>query len=519
MNYSIEKNLSKIIIFTFIIIMSSMIFAISYFYVTNTYDNFEVEMDKFVKEFHQEKKKTLKKEVHTVIDILNYNIAKSNLEDEELKTDAIKLLNNINFEENKSNYFFAYDVINMQGGDDFAVLVVNPNRPDLVGRLISTNYKDTDGKKFREDFMKDIRQKGESYTLYAYKKPNSDKSQYKLSYFKYYERFNWIIAVGIYTDDMENEIQLKREDLKQRIKKQIVQNVVLFLMFLSIAILISIVISQKIDDILKNYEEKVRKNANELESLNQSLEEKVKIEIEKNREKEQLLIQKSKLIALGEMISNIAHQWRQPLSELSSILMFIKFKFDLNALDSQTMDKKSKEATQVLEYMSHTIDDFRNFFMPKKDKEEFYLNKVINSIMTIVSSGLQNNNINVEINIDDNITLKTYLNEYQQVILNILKNAKDILIEKNIKNPLIKMEAKIDETHIILTIEDNGGGVFVEPLNKIFEPYFTTKSKSDGTGIGLYMSKIIVEKNMQGILKVKNTNLGAKFYICIPKIN
>ncbi|MCB9096367.1 MAG: cache domain-containing protein [Arcobacter sp.] len=519
MNYSIEKNLSKIIIFTFIIIMSSMIFAISYFYVTNTYDNFEVEMDKFVKEFHQEKKKTLKKEVHTVIDILNYNIAKSNLEDEELKTDAIKLLNNINFEENKSNYFFAYDVINMQGGDDFAVLVVNPNRPDLVGRLISTNYKDTDGKKFREDFMKDIRQKGESYTLYAYKKPNSDKSQYKLSYFKYYERFNWIIAVGIYTDDMENEIQLKREDLKQRIKKQIVQNVVLFLMFLSIAILISIAISQKIDDILKNYEEKVRKNANELESLNQSLEEKVKIEIEKNREKEQLLIQKSKLIALGEMISNIAHQWRQPLSELSSILMFIKFKFDLNALDSQTMDKKSKEATQVLEYMSHTIDDFRNFFMPKKDKEEFYLNKVINSIMTIVSSGLQNNNINVEINIDDNITLKTYLNEYQQVILNILKNAKDILIEKNIKNPLIKMEAKIDETHIILTIEDNGGGVFVEPLNKIFEPYFTTKSKSDGTGIGLYMSKIIVEKNMQGILKVENTNLGAKFYICIPKSN
>ena len=499
--------------------MSSMIFAISYFYVNNTYDNFEIEMDKFVKEYYQEKKKTLKKEIHTVIDILNYNIAKSNLSDEELKQDAIKLLNNINFEENKSNYFFAYEVINMQGGDDFAILVVNPNRPDLVGKLISTNYEDTDGKKFREDFMKDVRKTGESYTLYAYKKPNSNESKYKLSYFKYYEKFNWIIAVGIYTDDIENEIEIKREDLKQRIKKQIVQNVVLFLMFLSIAILISIAISQKIDDILKNYEEKVRKNANELESLNQSLEEKVKIEIEKNREKEQLLVQKSKFIALGEMISNIAHQWRQPLSELSSILMFIKFKFDLNTLDSQTMDKKSKEATQVLEYMSHTIDDFRNFFMPKKDKEEFYLNKVINSIMTIVSTGLKNNNINVEINIDDNITLKTYLNEYQQVILNILKNAKDVLIEKNIENPLIKIGTKIDETHIILTIEDNGGGVFVEPLNKIFEPYFTTKSKSDGTGIGLYMSKIIVEKNMQGILKVKNTNLGAKFYICIPKNN
>jgi len=497
--------------------MSSMIFAISYFYVNNTYDNFEIEMDKFVKEYYQEKKKTLKKEITTVIDILNYNIAKSNLEDDELKDDAIKLLNNINFEENKSNYFFAYEVINMQGGDDFAVLVVNPNRPDLVGKLISTNYKDTDGKKFREDFMRDIRLTGESYTLYAYKKPNSSESKYKLSYFKYYERFNWIIAVGIYTDDMENEIEAKREDLKQRIKKQIVQNVVLFLMFLSIAILISIAISQKIDEILRNYEEKVRKNANELESLNQSLEEKVKIEIEKNREKEQLLVQKSKFIALGEMISNIAHQWRQPLSELSSILMFIKFKYDLNALDSQTMDKKSKEATQVLEYMSHTIDDFRNFFIAKKDKEEFYLYKAVDSVINIISSTLNNYNIKLKINIDKNIVLKTYLNEYQQVLLNIINNAKDVLIEKNIKNPKITIGAYEEDDYVVLYIEDNGGGVLVEPKSKIFEPYFTTKEDSNGTGIGLYMSKIIIEKNMQGKLRVRNTKDGALFSIYAPK--
>lgn len=494
-----------------------MIFAISYFYVKNTYDNFEIEMEKFVEEYYLDKRKTLKKEVGTVIDIINYNIAKSNLDDEELKADAIKLLNNITFEENKSNYFFVYEIKNMQGGDGFAKLIVNPNRPDLVGELISTNYEDTDGKRFREDFLKDIRQKGASFTKYAYKKPNSDESKYKLSYFKYYERWNWVIALGIYTDDIENEIEVKRKDLEKRVKHQVVQNVVLFAMFLSIGILISIAISQKIDDVFKSYDNKVRMNAKELEKLNESLEQKVKEEIEKNREKEQLLVQKSKFIALGEMISNIAHQWRQPLSELSSILMFIKFKYSINALDSETMEKKSQEADIVLEYMSHTIDDFRNFFMPKKEKEEFYLYKAIDSVMTIVSSGLESYNIRIDIDIDEKLVLKTYLNEYQQVVLNILKNAKDVLVEKKVNNPFIKITAFEELDYVVLHIEDNGGGITVEPKSKIFEPYFTTKSQSDGTGIGLYMSKIIVDKNMKGKLRVRNTKEGAKFAIFVPK--
>ncbi|AXX88942.1 ATP-binding protein [Arcobacter suis] len=517
MNLTMENNLSKSIIFTFIIIMSSMIFAISYFYVKNTYADFEIEMDKFVQEYYLNKKKTLKKEITTVFDILNYNINKSNLNDEQLKADAIKLLNNITFEEKKSNYFFVYEVKNMQGGDDFAKLVVNPNRPDLVGQLISTKYEDTDGKRFREDFLKDIRETGESYTQYAYKKPDSNESKYKLSYFKYYEKWNWIISAGIYTDDIEDEIEIKRKDLQKKVKNQVAQNIILFLMFLSIAILISIAISQRIDLILKSYENKVRTNAKELEELNQSLEEKVKEEIEKNREKEQLLVQKSKFIALGEMISNIAHQWRQPLSELSSILMFIKFKYSINALDSETMQRKSQEADRVLEYMSHTIDDFRNFFMPKKEKEEFNLLKEVQLVMNIISSTLDNYNIKIEMNIDENIKIITYLNEYKQVVLNILSNAKDILIDKNLKNPLIKITVSEDKNYVILNIEDNGGGVLVEPKGKIFEPYFTTKEDSNGTGIGLYMSKIIVEKNMKGKLRVKNINDGAQFSIYIPK--
>ncbi len=178
-----ENNLSKTIILTFIIIMSSMVAAISYFYVTNTYDDFEFEMQKFESEYYEDKKKTLKKEINTIIDILNYNIAKSNLSDEDLKLDAIRLLNNITFEENKSNYFFVYEIKDMKGGDDFAKLIVNPNRLDLVGKYISTNYEDSSGKRFREDFLRDIRVHGESFTKYSYTKPDSKEVKQKLSLF------------------------------------------------------------------------------------------------------------------------------------------------------------------------------------------------------------------------------------------------------------------------------------------------------------------------------------------------
>jgi len=512
-----EKNLSKITIYIFIIIMSSMIFMITYFYVKNTYENFESEMKIFKKEYYEIKKNTLKKEVDTVLDILNYNIAITNASEKEQKADAIRLLNNIRFEKNKSNYFFVYEIKKLNGGDDFATLLVNPNRPELIGKLISTNYKDTNGVKFRENFLKDIRKKDESYTQYTYKKPGSKEVKQKLSYFKYYKNWNWVLAVGVYTDDVEKEIAVKRKHLKSRIKKQVGQNVVLFIMFLSLGILISIAVSQKIDEVLKRYENKVKIKTEELENLNISLEKKIKDEVEKNREKEQLLVQKSKFIALGEMISNIAHQWRQPLSELSSILMYLKFKHSINALDDKIMQKKSEEADKVLEYMSHTIDDFRNFFMPKKEKEEFYVYKAIDSVMTIISSSLKNDKINVAININKNTKLNTYLNEYEQVILNIFKNAKDALIEKKIKDPQIKITAYEEPEYVVLFIEDNAGGITVEPKGKIFEPYFTTKDGSNGTGIGLYMSKIIVDKNMKGKLRVRNTRNGAKFGIHVPK--
>ena len=486
MNNNIEKNLLKTILFIFIAISSSMILAISFFYVKNTQDNFEKQLLKYKSDYYIEIEDALKMKITMVMDILDYNVKNLNLSREDIKKYTINFLNNLTFDENNSNYIFVYEVLNFEGGDDFAKMLVNPNRPDLFGKYISTNEEDGDGKKFREEFLENIKKYGESYTKYSYKKPDSKELKYKLSYFKYYPNFNWIIAAGVYIDDIENELKIKKDELKEEIRKQILQNIILFLIFLIIAIFTLALISNKIYKILKNYKQKVVENEKELKILNKSLE---------------------------EMISNIAHQWRQPLTELSSILMFIKLKFDTKTLDTKIMENKIEDATQVLEYMSHTIDDFRGFFSPTKEKERFYLYELIENILLISSNMFKNNNIEIVCDIDKNLILNNYLNELQQVVLNILKNAKDALVENNIKDPYIKIEAKLDEKNIYLSITDNAGGITTEPINKIFEAYFTTKDQSKGMGIGLYMSKMILEKSMKGKLFVENVEKGARFTI------
>lgn len=486
LNNKIEKNLLKTIIFTFIAISSSMILAISFFYVENTKDNFQRQMSKYKDDYYLEIKDTLKMKLRMITDILDYNTKNLNLSKEEIKNYTIDFLSSLTFDQNSSNYIFVYEVKNWEGGDDFAKMVVNPNRPDLFGKDISTNEEDGNGKKFREEFLKNIKEDGYSYTTYSYKKPDSKELQYKLSYFEYYPTFNWIVAAGVYIDDIENELKLKKEEIEKEIKKQILQNIVLFLLFLVIAIFALALLSNALYKILKNYKQKVKENEKELKVLNKSLE---------------------------EMISNIAHQWRQPLSEISSILMLIKLKYDTNTLEPKVMDKKIDEANNVLEYMSKTIDDFKGFFSTNKEKEEFYLNTLIEDVVNINRNILELNNIKIDINIDENLKIYNFLNEYQQVVLNILKNSKDVLIERKIKNPLIKIYSKKDDKTISLFIEDNGNGINVEPINKIFDAYFSTKKDSHGTGIGLYMSKMIVEKSLKGKIEAKNSKFGAVFEI------
>lgn len=237
------------------------------------------------------------------------------------------------------------------------------------------------------------------------------------------------------------------------------------------------------------------------------LERRVKQEVEKNNEKQKLLIQQNKLAAMGEMIGSIAHQWRQPLNNISLILHFLKD--NQQTLSKTDFEKYTNNAKEQLEYMSQTIDDFRNFYKPSKQKNNFSVLNAIKTTLSIIDSQLQNNAIEVKLNEEDFIIFG-YENEFKQAILNILSNAIEAIKENSPKNGTIFVEVK--QNHI--SIANNGGNASEKVIERMFEPYFTTKFENKGTGIGLYMTKTIIE-SMQGSISVCNTKDGIKFSIKI----
>ncbi|MBE0497492.1 MAG: hypothetical protein IBX45_13835 [Campylobacterales bacterium] len=260
-----------------------------------------------------------------------------------------------------------------------------------------------------------------------------------------------------------------------------------------------------------------------IEELNTTLEKRVEEEIGKRmaneaiaKEKEQLLIHQSKLASMGEMIGNIAHQWRQPLTQLNTILIAIELFFERGKLTPHMLQEKVQEAQGQIDFMSNTVDDFRHFFAPQKQQERFNLGDTISNALHLVQSSLANNTITCTYTKDKEVYVFGYSNEVAQVLLNLIANAKDILLERKVLAPCIHLSLTEEAGFAKVEVSDNGGGVQVVPMEKIFEPYVSTKHASMGTGIGLYMSKIIIEKNSHGHLHVRNTPAGACFSILLP---
>ncbi|RXJ65303.1 hypothetical protein CRV08_15500 [Halarcobacter ebronensis] len=265
---------------------------------------------------------------------------------------------------------------------------------------------------------------------------------------------------------------------------------------------------------LSNKELKLK--TSELEYLNNTLDIRIKKEIDSRKKQEQLLIQQSKLAEMGEMISMIAHQWKQPLSALGTIIQNIHLRHSLKKLDDEYIDKQRILSNALTEKMSKTIDDFRNFFKPNKEKQYFSIKDAIDKTIFLIDDSFKSNSIKIECQIANDIIIYGFESELSQVLLNILTNSKDAFIENEINEPKIVIKTKKIETHMKILVSDNAGGISNSIINKVFEPYFTTKDSYNGTGLGLYMSKIIIEQNMQGQLTVKNNDQGVEFSIYIP---
>jgi signal transduction histidine kinase len=253
----------------------------------------------------------------------------------------------------------------------------------------------------------------------------------------------------------------------------------------------------------------------EVRKNNETLEQRVAQEVAKNRQHEFLLIQQSRLAAMGEMIGNIAHQWRQPLNALGLLLYNIKDAYQFNTLDAAYLDQAVADGRRMVQKMSTTISDFANFFHPNKEIIVFSALEQIRETIALVESSFQQSNISIHIDASQDIKLMGFPNEYSQVLLNLLSNAKEAILAHN--QPLpgrvdIVLAEQIGQGSV--SVRDNGGGIPDEILDRIFEPYFSTKGK--GSGIGLYMSKIIIERNMKGGITAKNIEGGAEFSVCTP---
>ena len=252
----------------------------------------------------------------------------------------------------------------------------------------------------------------------------------------------------------------------------------------------------------------------ELNEYKISLEEKVKEQVEELNNKNMFMVHQARLASMGEMINNIAHQWRQPLNRINSCVAVLNSIPHSNFTENKIITSKIKSIEKNTKYMSNTIEDFANFFHPNKVQTQFIVQNTIKKALTLIATRITT--VNIIICPYDEVAVYSFENEYQQVLLSILHNAIDNFNEKDTATPTINITLKSDKTHSYLSIEDNGGGVNHKDINRIFEPYFTTKFRAEGTGLGLYMAKMIIESSMGGKLSVENKNSGACFEIKIP---
>lgn len=248
--------------------------------------------------------------------------------------------------------------------------------------------------------------------------------------------------------------------------------------------------------------------------LNQELEGRVSEELEKNREKEHLLFQQSRLASMGEMIGYIAHQWRQPLNTIGLVLTNISDAYQFGELDEAYLTEQVTVGNRLVQQMSSTIDDFRRFFRPSVEQERFAVAAVLQKSLELVEASFQNHGYTVELKVDGDGEIFGFVNELQQVVVNLLNNAQDIFQERQVVAGKVVVEVSRNGAALLIAVRDNGGGIPEEIIHKVFDPYFTTRVS--GTGIGLYMAKIIVEKHMGGRIEAGNHGAGAEFTITFP---
>jgi signal transduction histidine kinase len=391
----------------------------------------------------------------------------------ELKEKILQYIHNLKY--SKNGYVF---IVNYDGTylSHIKKSYIDLNRLEL---------KDSNGFMITKEIIKTAKSGSGFITYIGTIKPDTKLPAKKTTFVKGFDTWDWAIATGFYTDELEKQIQEKQVQINEENKEDILNFFIISIFVILIFILLSFYLSKVLEKQFLKYKVKVLSH------------------IKDNRQKDSMLAQQSKMAAMGEMLQNIAHQWRQPLNSISILSSGVKFKKEFSLLSDEDLYKSMDDINRSTKYLSQTIEDFSDFFNPNKKAVFFNLNKTINKALNLLEVQFQDKEIRIIQNIQD-IDIYGYENEFIQVIINICNNSKDELVTLSLDEKIIVVEVikKDEQAHII--IKDNGGGIKDDIIDRVFEPYFTTKHKSQGTGIGLYMSREIIVKHMKGSISVRN---------------
>ena len=330
--------------------------------------------------------------------------------------------------------------------------------------------------------------------------------------------YGWQIVSGFDLRKFEQTFAVRSQALKEGITDERLKIAKAAAGIAVLVALVSLLLSRQIVAAFGRYREQVKVREAALREFNATLEARVREEVAKQRQSEKMLIQQSKMAAMGDMISMIAHQWRQPLNQLSYILMNIEGAFEHGEMNETFLKEKLGDGERTLTYMSHTIDDFRHFFRPDKAREPVQVHELIEHTLRLLSKSLSTLNITVETSYECTLELPLYRNELIQVVINILNNAKDALARRGIPLPRIRVDCYETGQFVVIRICDNAGGVEAAVQERIFEPYFSTKEERNGSGLGLYMSRTIIEEHFNGEIDFENGPEGACFFIRIGRL-
>ncbi len=403
-----------------------------------------------------------------------------------LQQDIIKKIRQMRYENN--NYFF---IINYKGD------ILSHKNKNLVGKNF-LNAKDETGKYFVRNIINTAKKGGGFVTYQAIILPYEQEAFKKISYVTAIDKWNWVIGSGEYLNDIEHAINLQEKQLKNELKDTLARITVLFIIIAFILITLSAIMAKKSKNIFLNYKNSLME------------------EMKKNKKQFLIIQNQKKLSAMGNMLGNIAHQWKQPLNTMGISISKLLLLEESGSLKKDTLIKSLKRVEKNIEFLSHTIDVFRNFFKPPKNIETFDLKQELENIIFIIQSSFEHNHICLYSNFKKDIFIEGDKKKFEQAIINIINNAIDAILIKNTGNGLVEMITIKDEQNVTISIKNNGSHIPKEIADKIFEPYFTTKEDNKGTGVGLYMSKTIIENYFNGKLTFKNREDGVEFIISIP---